>query len=118
MPTSHTLQALNQPKPIRVQADARGRPIAVYRQGQRIAVEQIEDRWRIDDEWWRAEISRMYYRVVLAGGRIAVLFQDLIGGHWYEQITATPKRETEPARVLAPMQGVQPYDFLDLEDIG
>jgi len=101
-PSNNTLRSLNIPRPIRVQADARGRPVAIDRERQRVSVEQIEDRWRIDDEWWRSDISRMYYRVVLAGGRLLVMFQDLIGGQWYDQITATPKREPEPVRVLVP----------------
>jgi hypothetical protein len=46
----------------------------------------IEDRWRIDDEWWRAEpVSRLYYNVLLVSGQRLVLYKDLITGDWYEQ---------------------------------
>lgn len=34
--------------------------------GDRVPVLEILDRWRIDDEWWRKEISRMYFHLVLA----------------------------------------------------
>jgi hypothetical protein len=27
----------------------------------------VQDRWRSDDEWWRKEMSRVYFQVVLAG---------------------------------------------------
>lgn len=48
-------------------------------------VEQVVESWRIDDEWWRAPISRRYHRVILAGGRPMTLFQDLVEGKWYRQ---------------------------------
>ncbi len=70
--------------------------------GRFIAVVEIADRWRIDDEWWRKEISRMYFRVALAGGRVLTVFQDLIEGSWFLQTTATPRSSAEPMEVLAP----------------
>jgi hypothetical protein len=65
-------------------------------------VVEILDRWRIDDEWWRQEISRLYYHVALEGGRLVTLFNDLIGGGWFLQTTATPRQQGEPLHVLAP----------------
>jgi hypothetical protein len=117
--SSHTLRSLGEPKPIRVQVDRRSHPVAVYRQGQRVAVEQIEDRWRIDDEWWRSEVSRTYFRVVLAGGHLLVVFHDLIADRWYTQMSATPKREPEPVRVLAPkVETVEAVGTEDLQGVG
>ncbi len=57
--TGKTLRAdaykpVNAPEPLRVEEDADGLPIAV-RTKRRQAVNSIEDRWRLDDEWWRAE---------------------------------------------------------------
>jgi hypothetical protein len=63
---------------------------------------EILDRWRIDDEWWRQEISRLYYHVALEGGRLVTLFNDLIGGGWFLQTTATPRKQGEPLHVLTP----------------
>jgi hypothetical protein len=52
----------------------------------RQAVKTIEDRWRIDDEWWRSEaISRLYYAVMLASGQRLVLYQDLVKREWFKQ---------------------------------
>jgi len=47
----------------------------------------IEDRWRIDDEWWRSEpVSRLYYAVLFAAGKRLVIYKDLISGQWYKQM--------------------------------
>ncbi|MDP9236398.1 MAG: hypothetical protein M3P30_03200 [Chloroflexota bacterium] len=46
----------------------------------------IQDRWRIDDEWWREPpVSRMYYRLQLEGERVMTVYQDLAGGAWWLQ---------------------------------
>jgi hypothetical protein len=55
-------------------------------QGRRqLGVEAVRETWRIDDEWWRREISRRYHTVVLEGGRSLTLYQDLTRGGWYLQ---------------------------------
>ena len=72
---------LNAPRPVRVIEDANGMPTSVN--GRPVA--RIVDRWRIDDEWWREPISRMYFDVELAGGIRWTGFKDLISGQWYEQ---------------------------------
>jgi hypothetical protein len=88
--TGKTLRAdaykpVNEPEALKVEEDAAGLPVAV-RIKRRQSVMTIEDRWRIDDEWWRAEpVSRLYYNVLLASGQRLVLYKDLIKGDWYEQ---------------------------------
>jgi hypothetical protein len=88
--TGKTLRAdaykpVNAPEPLRVEEDAASLPVAV-RIKRRQAVMSIEDKWRLDDEWWRAEpLSRFYYNVLLASGRRLVLYKDLITGEWYQQ---------------------------------
>jgi hypothetical protein len=76
---------VNTPEPIRVEEDASGLPLAVrLKRRQRIAA--IEDKWRIDDEWWRKEpVSRFYYAVLLISGQKVVLYKDLVSGGWYKQ---------------------------------
>lgn len=85
------LRSLNQPQPIKVQADAVGNPIAIIHKGRRVAVEGIKDRWRIDDEWWRKTISRLYFQAILRDGRVLTLFHDLIDGGWFTQFTPLPR---------------------------
>ena len=68
-----------------MEEDASGLPAAV-RGKRRQVITAIEDRWRIDDEWWRVEpISRLYCAVRLASGQRLVLYKDLVTGEWYEQ---------------------------------
>ena len=76
---------VNTPEPVRVEEDASGLPLAVrLKRRQRITV--IEDRWRIDDEWWRKEpVSRLYYSVLLVTGEQLALYKDLVSGEWYRQ---------------------------------
>jgi len=75
---------LNAPELLLVKENSGGQPIKVG-QG-KLNVASIEDRWRIDDEWWRSEpISRMYYAVVLGNGMRLIIYKDLISGFWYRQ---------------------------------
>ena len=72
-----TFKPVNLPEPVQVEEDRSGLPLAV-RMPRRQAVTAIEDRWRIDDEWWRSEpVSRLYYAVLFASGQRLVLYKDL-----------------------------------------
>ena len=88
--TGKTLRAdtgkpVNTPEALKIEEDASGIPLAV-RLKRRQAVATIEDKWRIDDEWWRKEpVSRLYYNVLLASGQRLVLYKDLVTGGWYQQ---------------------------------
>ena len=82
----HRLRPLADPRAARVQTDDRGRPQHVLFEGMVREVTCLQDRWRIDDEWWReATVSRMYYEVQLEGDRLVTLYQDLPGGTWWLQ---------------------------------
>jgi hypothetical protein len=80
-----TYKPVNTPEELKIEEDAAGLPAAVKLK-RRQAVMTIEDRWRIDDEWWRAEpVSRLYYNILLSSGQRLVLYKDLVSGSWYEQ---------------------------------
>jgi hypothetical protein len=82
------LRALNAPEAASVELDANGQPAAVRRsknKGGGQAVEDVLDTWRIDDEWWRRPIARLYHDVMLEGGGHVVLFKDLLTGDWFAQ---------------------------------
>jgi hypothetical protein len=70
-----------------VDLDGSGAPAAVGRLGGLAdgRIECINETWRIDDEWWRQTISRLYFEAMLEGGKRVVLFHDLISGHWFMQ---------------------------------
>jgi hypothetical protein len=68
-----------------VRAGQNGQPVAVWWRGQWRAVTQVGDCWRLVDEWWRDEIVRMYYEVVLDQRVCLTIFHDLRQGDWYHQ---------------------------------
>lgn len=68
-----------------VEVDASGGPALVVLHGRRLKVSAIQEVWRIEDEWWREPISRRYYLVLLDGGILRTIYQDLVDGAWYEQ---------------------------------
>jgi len=81
----NTHRPVNIPEPVEVEEDSHARPLAVQT-SRRQAVINIEDSWRIDDEWWRREpVSRLYYQVQLASGQLLVLYKDLASDCWYRQ---------------------------------
>ena len=78
------LRPLNLPKPIDVQT--KGDVPAMLIEGKRRSkVTQVQDVWRIDDEWWRNPISRRYYQLVLEDGTLRTVYHDLITNSWHEQ---------------------------------
>jgi hypothetical protein len=79
------LTSLKEPRPVVVATDDAGAPVAVVLGGRRLAVERIEDVWRIDDEWWREEVSRLYYRLLLKDGRTVTVCHDLTSRRWFKQ---------------------------------
>jgi hypothetical protein len=85
--------ALKAPVPVRVRADARGHPLAVQRARwpRPRAVARVQDRWRIDDEWWRERpITRLYHALLLCDGTYLVVYRDLHTDAWFEQHDAGP----------------------------
>lgn len=83
--TDEAMRPLNLPSPAAVEATGQGMPRAVLWRGVYRRVQAIHDSWRIDDEWWREEVSRRYFVVELDSGRRLTLFRDLIGDAWYTQ---------------------------------
>ena len=85
---ARALRHLNEPTEIAVQVDADGTPLAVRRPGWRgpRPVARVQDRWRVDDEWWRERaIARLYHVLLLADGALLTVFRDLLADRWYEQ---------------------------------
>lgn len=90
-PSADATKPVNTPEQVRVEESASGEPLAV-RLPRRHRVAAIEDRWRIDDEWWRREpVSRLYYDVQLISGDRLVLYKDIINGEWYRQYFKSQK---------------------------
>lgn len=62
-----------------------GTPKTVKYRKRLLQVKGILNVWRIDDEWWRKPISRLYYSVEFTSGSRLTIFRDLITGKWYRQ---------------------------------
>ncbi len=76
---------LTTPEKIWIHESASGLPLALKAPG-RQSIATIEDKWRIDDEWWRSEpVSRLYYAAITASGQRLVIYKDLVDKHWYRQ---------------------------------
>ena len=86
------LLPLNLPQPAAVETGASGRPTAVLLRGVLRPVVAINDQWRIDDEWWRTEITRIYYAVELEGEVRLSIFRDQMTGAWFQQQYTPPTR--------------------------
>ena len=84
-PGVSTYKSVNMPEPVSVIEDSSCFPVALMTRRKQ-SVMAIEDRWRIDDEWWRLKpVSRIYYTVLLVSGHRLALYKDLITGNWYRQ---------------------------------
>ncbi len=96
-PAERGLRPLGLPQPLRVRTDERDEPAEVTLlprgvqrprggEGRTLVVEQVEEVWRIAEEWWReAPIARTYYRLLVDGGRTLTVFRDLEDEQWYTQ---------------------------------
>lgn len=78
------LRALNEPRPINIRTDG-NRPVAIVDRHGDHTIIQIQDTWIIQDEWWRQEIHRQYYSLLLENGTLHTVFHDRIADTWYEQ---------------------------------
>lgn len=66
---------------IEAELDDEGGLVAIRWDGRREPVE-VCNRWRIDEDWWRAPIARDYFKVV--GRRwLALVYRDRIAGSWH-----------------------------------
>jgi hypothetical protein len=82
--TQHGAIGPHEPKRIQV-AMKDGMPCVVTYKRRRLSVAAILNRWRIDEEWWRTAISRMYYHLELQNHVRLTVFHDLLTGAWYHQ---------------------------------
>ena len=73
---------LSEPRPVTVRPGHGGVPEAVSGS----SVETVREEWVVEDLWWTGRpLRRRYFELVLADGRNAVVFRDLIHGRWYAQ---------------------------------
>jgi hypothetical protein len=74
------------PEPIQVVTPGPDRkPVSVLVKKRRLSVSRVLNIWRIDEEWWRKPISRLYFLLELQNGMRLTVFHDLEQGGWYRQ---------------------------------
>ncbi len=76
------LRRLAEPRPAAIRARPGGIPAAL----DGTPVEAVAEDWIVEDRWWTGDpLRRRYFELVLADGRDAVVFHDLVGGAWFSQ---------------------------------
>ena len=82
----HRLRPLASPQRLDVMVDSIALPRTLHFEGAMRDVSCVQDRWRIDDEWWRERsVARLYYQLQLDGGRVITVFRDLNEDSWWLQ---------------------------------
>lgn len=62
-----------------------GMPKAIKIGKRNVRVLRVLNMWRIDEDWWRCPVSRLYLSLELESGKRVTLFKDMIRGVWYRQ---------------------------------
>jgi hypothetical protein len=71
------------PHQVRVRTDSDGLPTHLESAAGWQAVSRVLNRWRIDCDWWRAPVSREYWRVLLADELAIECYCDRLTGQWF-----------------------------------
>lgn len=79
-----SVRALNTPRKITIVAE-NGVPAVLITPKTEERVMQIQDVWVVQDEWWRHEIDRQYFALLMQNGELRTIFHDRIDDMWYEQ---------------------------------
>ncbi|MFN2465226.1 MAG: hypothetical protein ABR598_03055 [Candidatus Dormibacteria bacterium] len=75
---------LEAPGHVRVEVRT-GVPVSVTGGDGRRPVQRVLARWRVETDWWRAAVSREYWKVELGGeaGVLCDVYQDHLTGEWW-----------------------------------
>jgi hypothetical protein len=72
-------------QPIQVEADESGAPCRFTWHGTLHPVEEIANRWRVDEDWWRRRIWREYFKLTTRTGLLVIVYHDLVARTWHLQ---------------------------------
>jgi hypothetical protein len=77
-----SLQRLGVPRLVRAELGPGGEPVRV--EGR--PVEAVRGRWIVEEGWWTDRpVRRRYLELLLDGGRLEVVYENLCEGGWYVQ---------------------------------
>ena len=71
--------------PLVVQADDDNTPLSFLWLDKQGHIHSIENRWRIEKDWWHEPIARDYFFVVVDDSYLATIFYDRIQQTWHFQ---------------------------------
>lgn len=74
---------LRRPIKISVAIDDRGGPRSFYGSGNYYEVVEVCNTWRVDADWWKRRIARIYYKVETREGLLCDLYLDEVKDAWY-----------------------------------
>jgi hypothetical protein len=69
--------------PLQVIRDADETPQTFLWRGRWHTVAEIGLRWRVEVDWWAAEVRRDYVKLTTAEGLLCTLYRDLHTGQWF-----------------------------------
>lgn len=70
---------------IEVESDSLWTPLSFVWQGEVHPVEQVNERWRVDEEWWRGRVWREYFILTTTTGLLVEMYHDLAAKTWFMQ---------------------------------
>lgn len=83
-----SLQPLRYSVPIEFREDNGEGHARLKLSGEWTRIESMHNLWELDGEWTGAQpVIRMHFRIVTEDQRRLTVFQDLIEGTWYQQVS-------------------------------
>jgi len=52
-----------------------------------VKVVRVRDQWRVDDCWWREQVSRHYFELEMSGGTVECVYLDDVTRTWSDSDT-------------------------------
>lgn len=76
---------LHRPVSITVEGSDFDCPHSFFWDGMVHPIEDCNNSWRVDVEWWRLRVCRDYYMVHTTTGLLVVIYRDMSTNLWYLQ---------------------------------
>lgn len=72
---------LDPPAPVAVEI-VNGVPARLRVERRELLVELVLARWRLEADWWRAPLSREYWKLWLSGDLVCEVYRDRLSDDW------------------------------------
>src|SRR5258708_4618809 len=80
-PARRVSRLLAQPAAVAVETRDAG-PVRLRVDRRNLRVERVLSGWRLETDWWRAPLSREYWKLWLSGDLVCEVYQDRLDGQW------------------------------------